>query len=348
MVPYLPLFITVLFSASLIVGVWLARRHGLFAVLQLPSPPHSTLKVERALARVRHRLVMIWVASAGIASVFLVASAVSSGTRGSGAESSTFLSYGQASRFGIGQISAFGVATAAVLLLISLFPGVPKHEQPPIRLAALSVRRSGDGERGLVGALVVGLALTALLVVSFGVTAQDGDYSSGPALLVSFPTAHSSAPYPGWDMAGPITLAGIGLTLLLGLCLHRISRAPDPGTLVLQEAAIRIRSVLTRTVLLVAISAVALASGSLQWAAGVSTLGAARFPIQGNCQQFDARSFICKTVAEQYSQPTFTIGIVQTAVGVTLVAAALAILLAAIVSSNQALRVDRVREVVDA
>lgn len=197
---------------------------------------------------------------------------------------------------------------------------------PTVRTATLAIRHTRFHQAGLGPAFVASALLLVLITASWAVMPTSSSTSFEPSAGLTIMNVQASATFAGWLLTAQTSGALVALALFIALTIKRISRAAGPLEAGLQNLNDGLRRALSRWVLLCAIAAVTLSAGSLGLAMGMNTFIAAHFSIVGPCQHLTAIESMCADAGDWYSQPTFAVGILQSGVGMLLVAAALTVI----------------------
>lgn len=308
------------------------RRRSCSAELEVSA---SQLVVSRRAIR-SMRITVLVAALTGVVVTILVAVPLGFWAASTAGLADAFI--GLSELFGYQQALAPLAGAAATALVIAAFPLRFRGVVQPVRTANLTVRRVGDQVTGpLIVLASSGLALV-LVLVSMGVTASD--LGTGSKVFVArVGNVTISAPYPGWSFGGAVIAAAIVVGALIWVALVRVDRSPGVGVSDRDDLELKLRGALSRFVVGIGIAAISMAAGTVLWGAGTATAAASRFDITGHCRALDAHSSLCQTVGQLYSQPSFAIGLVEIIVGAALVAASLAVVIAAVRSSELSVRV---------
>jgi len=241
----------------------------------------------------------------------------------------------------LGLGNALGLAVAAIIagLVLAVSPIVSWPRGEGVRTADLVPRSGGSfGPRwGFALPLASAGILIAFLLVT-GVTSTRDDLGLYRAFTIEVVGGSSTAtPYPGWYYGTPVIFATVVLAAVVLLVLNRVAAAPRPTNPDLYTVDDALRRSVTRFIMLLSSSALLAYFGGVAAIAGNATSNTATQWTESPDWQVSSEGVaLAGDYLPVHLQPTYAIGVVESIVGIALVA--LAIVLLVFAAATSALR----------
>ena len=239
----------------------------------------------------------------------------------------------------LGLGNALGLAVAAIIagLVLAASPMVSWPRADGVRTADLVPRSGGSfGPRWGFALPLASAGILILFLIVTGLTSVPDDLGLYRAFTVEIVGGSSTAsPYPGWYYGVPVIAATLVLAGVVLLVLNRVAAAPRPTNRDLYAVDDALRRSVTRFIMLLSSSALLAYFGGVAAIAGNATSNTATHWTESPDWQVSSEGVVLAgDYLPLYLQPTYAIGIVESIVGVALLALAIVLLVFAAATST--------------